>query len=529
VVRIDGWLTCLAVVTLAAAIYFHSFGTVPYYLGGDEANLAIQAHSLATTGRDLSGRFLPLFVNVEDPLPEFQGNRWWQPLLVYFDAVLLTVLPFSEWTVRLPLVLLALANVVLMFAVARQWFPAAGYPALSALMLVLTPAHLIFARQAADYFAPLTFSLLWLWCLTRFLATGGRRWALATGFALGAGTYSHISAWAFMPMFFVLTIATVVHARRATWRSLASIAIAFVLPIALFVPWLMREPQMVNELIGSYGVMERNLTPLQSLRDKLNYNNIQDKVAIYWNHFNPSFLFLTGGVHPAQATREVGVFLLPVAVFLAVGLYALIGTLPTSSASVLLIGGFLLAPIPATLRGEGAAISRMLVILPFALLIAVHGVAVMLRSARLAVRGAAIVLLALMPLQYGAFLRDYFGDYQVRSAHRYDSMNFRDVARHMIERDAVQAVPAFYLSSNADDPGARWRFYLVKHKREDLWPRSFGFDPGRPDLSRVPAGSLVVIYKADPAIGTLVDSGRCVVDGEIPHIGGSPSTVVLRC
>ena len=62
-------------VALAAAIYFHSLDSLPFYIGGDEANLGIHAHAIATTGRDLNGRFLPLFINVEDPLPEFQGNR----------------------------------------------------------------------------------------------------------------------------------------------------------------------------------------------------------------------------------------------------------------------------------------------------------------------------------------------------------------------------------------------------------------------------------------------------------------------
>jgi 4-amino-4-deoxy-L-arabinose transferase-like glycosyltransferase len=515
-------------VALAAAIYFQSLDSLPFYIGGDEANLGIHAHAIATTGRDLNGRFLPLFINVEDPLPEFQGNRWWQPFLVYVDAALLTVLPFSEWSVRLPLVIFALVNIVLIYAAARRLFPGVFYPSVAALLLVLTPTHLIFARQAADYFLPLTFVLVWLWCLTTFLETGRTRWAYATGLALGIGFYTHVSAWVIMPMYFVVTLAAIM---RSRWRSLvvfAAITVAFVLPLTLFIPWLTQEPQMVNELVGSYRFVERDLTLLQSIRDKFNYENIQDKVALYWNYFNPSLLFLTGGVHMAQATRQVGVFLLPVAVFLVVGLYILIAALPRSSTSLLLLAGLLLAPVPATLRGESGAIARVLIMLPFVILIAVHGLAFMLGAHTRAARWAAVALLAVMPFQYAFFARDYFGDYQLRSVGWYDSMNFRDVANHLIARDNVQRVPAFYLSSNLDDAGARWLFYLIKSHRQDLWPRTSGFDPAHSDVSRLPPGSLVVVYANEPKL-PLLTQGRCAVDATIVHLGGSPSSLVLRC
>ena len=65
-------------------------GRAPVYFGGDEAHFAVVGHSLATTGRNLNGDFLPLFINLADPASDQGalpwGNTWYQPLLFYLVA-----------------------------------------------------------------------------------------------------------------------------------------------------------------------------------------------------------------------------------------------------------------------------------------------------------------------------------------------------------------------------------------------------------------------------------------------------------
>ena len=60
--------------------------------------------------------------------------------------------------------------------------------------------------------------------------------------------------------------------------------------------------------LGSYqSSFMAKLTFLQKVRELLNYTNVQDKVSIYWNFFNPSFLFLAGGSNLSLSTRIAGV------------------------------------------------------------------------------------------------------------------------------------------------------------------------------------------------------------------------------
>jgi hypothetical protein len=190
------------------------------------------------------------------------------------------------------------------------------------------------------------------------------------------------------------------------------------------------------------------------------------------------------------------------------------------------VAGLFLAPVPATLRGEAYVFARALVMLPFAVLLATCGVAAMRQHRRAAIRATAAVCLVVLPLQFFMFARDYFGEYQLRSAYWFDSVDFRDVAAYVVSHDAD--APAFYLAADLDDAGSRWRFYLVKAHREDLWRRSEGFDPRQAShFDRMPAGSVLVLYSNDVNIPTLLASGARL-EATIKHVTGSPSAVVLR-
>jgi hypothetical protein len=167
-------------------------------------------------------------------------------------------------------------------------------------------------------------------------------------------------------------------------------------------------------------------------------------------------------------------------------------------------------------------------VLPFAVLIGVFGIAFLLRRRNSALRFCAIALLAAMPLQYAAFYRDYFSDYRIRSAYWFDPVNFRDVASFLIANDAPGTSQQVYLSQDLDDGAARWMFYLTKHHREDLLPRTRMFAAAGLDLAAVPAGSLLVLYANDPAVAAWSRSNGVSVVAAVMHAGGKESAVILR-
>ena len=86
----------IALLVLVAALYVRHLAYAPIYLAHDEIKFALQARSIAESGRGLNGERLPLYFAE----PEFPAGR--DPLSIYATALVLQVLPLSERAIRLP-------------------------------------------------------------------------------------------------------------------------------------------------------------------------------------------------------------------------------------------------------------------------------------------------------------------------------------------------------------------------------------------------------------------------------------------
>lgn len=522
------WWAIVPILCLSTLLYFRGFGDTPLYLGGDEARFGTDAYSIASTGRSITGDRMPLFFHLSDTQRANEGgDRWYQPTLFYLIALVLKVLPPSESSIRIPTAVIGLVDVLLIYVLAMRLFPDPLYAALAALMLALSPAHFIFSRQALDYICPLPFVFGWLLCLVVFLETGRSWLLLAAGALLGVGFYSYIAAWVMMPMYVILTVIAQRLSRRGSMGTSVAAAVGFALPLLIVVPWLWSHPEMLRDTIGRYKVYDaRHLSPLQGAKDFLNYNNVQERISVYWDYFNPAYLFFAGGSNLTTSTRKVGVFLLPVSLFLVAGIYDLWRR--RSPIDLVLLAGFALAPVPAVLVDERYAVQRELFVLPFGVLIAVSGVVFLLGQRHQLIRLAAVLLLLAMPIQYAFFHRDYFSDYRTRSASWFDPVNFRGVAEYVIGNTTTGAAPEVYLSRDLDDGAARWGFYLMKHSRQDLSRRTRFFSTNDLDLGGVPAGSLLVLYANDPKLAAFLGPEKCSVAKEVMDAAGGKAAVILR-
>jgi hypothetical protein len=315
--------------------------------------------------------------------------------------------------------------------------------------------------------------------------------------------------------------------RQGSGRSSMAAAVGFALPLLIVIPWLWSHPDMLRDTIGRYKVYDtRHLSPVQGVKDFLNYNNIQERISVYWDYFNPAYLFFAGGSNLTTSTRKVGVFLLPVSVFLVVGIHDLWRR--RSAIGLVLVAGLALSPIPAVLVDERYAVQRELFVLPLGVLISVFGVAFLLRQQGQLIRLGTVLLLLAMPIQYAYFHHDYFTDYRVRSAFWFDPINFRDVAEYVIANAASADIPAVYLSRDLDDGGPRWGFYLAKHHRQDLSQRTKFFSADSLDVDGVPSGSLLVLYANDPKLPALLGAAKCSVARIVIDAAGGKSAVILR-
>src|SRR5262245_33904778 len=236
-------LVAAVLAVAAASLYLPRLADSPIYLTVDETTISLQAHSIATTGRDLAGRMLPLYVET--------GTTWYPSTLIYAIAVVVRLFGFSEGVIRLPMALAGVIDIVLVYLVGRQVFRREAFAIAAALLLAMTPSHFIHSRFAMDYLMVAPFLLGWLLCLLTYLRGGPPRLLIAAGLLLGLGLYSYIAALAAMPVYVLVTFA-ILYRRREPLSSHLRVAAGFLLPAALFAAWLAMHPKMIANVAVKY-------------------------------------------------------------------------------------------------------------------------------------------------------------------------------------------------------------------------------------------------------------------------------------
>ena len=523
-------LRILALVALSGALYTYQLERVPAFLTLDEAHFSVHAHAIARSGRNLNGDLLPMLIGLDDPEGEPIAVPWGQtyylPFGMYLIAGALQVLPLTEATVRLPSALLGgVVNVMLIYLAALALFRDRRAAIGSAAVLAFSPANMIISRQAIDSVCQLPFTLAALWCLGKSLQQPREspqpRYAFAAGMILGAGVYAYVTSIVFMPLFLAVFWFAAWRAGgldRRTWSwSIAGFALALV-PMAL---WVLAHPGAFANIRAQYNRADPgSATVMETIASGGADSALREFVRIYWSYFDPSFLFVQGGNARTTSTGEAGVFLMPVALLAAWGLWKL-RTQRTVFWLVIII--LLASPIPAAVKGTPYQIQRASGLLLAVSLAAGYGLAVLWSSQRIAIRATAAALAIVMAIQFTAFYHDYLGSYRVRSASAFDPTAFKGAAEVLIAEDERAPVAAVYLPTDFYDVGAKWRFYTTKHDRPQLWQRTQFFSGDTATIANATPGSLAVVPATQPA----ATDGWAAVE-TVRDLAGEPTLTVVR-
>ncbi len=514
------WRTLAAAALIGigtGALYVTRLDTAPVYLAHDEVQFARQAYSLLTTGADLVGQHRPLYFSERG----FTAGR--EPMSIYLTAALLSFRPLTTTTIRLPTAVVGVLNVLLMFALARYLFKRDSLASVAAIILALTPAHFIYSRFAVDVVYPLPFAMVWLLGLAAYFERRTLGPLVGAAGALGAGVYSYLVATILMPMYWGLTAIALLWKRSFRPLLVASaVFCAALLPLLL---WHAMHPERYAELVSSYHLYDAHrFNPLQGAKDVFSYFGMGVRVDTYWNSFNPSILFFSGDPSVMVSTRQVGTFLLPMAILLPLGLHAL-WTRRRTPFHLILIGALLLSPIPAVMTAEVAS-RRTILMLPLAALIATYGVESLVRHRRRWPAIVAVALIGFMPFQFTRFYRDYFGDHRQRSGYWFGG-NIIGGMDELVRLQSDPSRPSAHLSNAIWYVDEYWPYTLATHHREALLERSVYFDARTLDPVTLPARTLLMIGVGDPLEARLTAAEWSKIR-VVPDAGGAPSLVIYE-
>ena len=517
-------------------LYAVQLAHTPPHLHRDEVTFALQAQSIAATGRDIEGRAFPLYFEMR----ALGEHVWFHPVLVYLTALFLKVLPLTETVVRLPSTLVGVIDVLLMYFIARRLFQGERWAFFVAALLALTPAHAIHSRLAMDFLYPVPFVMAWLLCLLIYLERRQLWWLFAATAFLGLGFFSYIASVITMPLYVAVTLLGLWTTSARSVRPYAVAVAGFTCPLLLLAPWLLYHWSFVTDTLGRYQIgaavsAGAPVVPRGSLAGVVRGlligvrpSRLVERISLYWRFFDPAYLFVSGGyTRLTNSTRHVGVFLLPFLLLVPLGLIHML-TVRRTTTSLVVFLGFALAPVAACLTVlEPYASDRELVLLPFGVLIAAFGVERLLALPSRSARAGTIGLLVLIPLHFLFFEVDYFGDYHRRAAFWFD-WNHRGGLEEIIAREAGDDRPIFLSNGSDAIMAAYWRFAVLKHHRQDLLGKTVYFDAKTLDVNSVPDRALILMSRDDGRLVATVRSGQLRELASIPEPADPPYYAVVE-
>jgi len=347
----------LAIVSFG--LYATRIGSTP--LSPAEAELLHQA----TAGIEADG--FSLFFRASE-------DRSLQPMAVYATALIGLVAPL-ESAGRVAAAGVGSLNVALLFLLCRRLLASTPLALGAALLLMITPAHFVFARTGVDAVYPLPFVLAWLLAMAAYFDGGDRRLAAAGGLALGLGAFTQPSAPWTMGFLLVITLLAIRLSGRRGVASLAVPATAFLTPLLVAAAWFAANPTAYPDTFGRWAIHAAHLrSPLDGVLAFVNWNTLGTRLSLYWGSFDPSWLFLDGPASAAPPLRGASPFLFATAIALVAGVSQRLraGFTPVT---LLLLAGLVVAPLAASTFGSPHAIGDFLVMVPLTVVLAAGGVA----------------------------------------------------------------------------------------------------------------------------------------------------------
>jgi len=475
----------LPILIISTILYTYKLERSPVHFNQDELGFSMNAYSIAKTGFDENGRFMPFYF-------WHLGLMWSTPIIVYLTSLILLVAPISEFTVRLSSVIVGLINISLIFGIALKIFKNKYWASLSAILMMLTPVHIIHSRVLLDNLYTVPFISGWFLLLLKFKESQKNYLIFLSTLLLGIGLHSYHAAKIIMPIFFVATIILLLKQINMQKKMLIPIFSGFIIPIIPLIFWLQKFPDTLTDQVKYVGLYNPKLSPFQGLLTLLNPETIINRLEIYVSYFSLDFLFFKGDSSLIHSTHTAGVFLLPFIILIPLGIYYSIKN--RSWINYLILFGFFSAPFAASFVGNQFRISKSLTIIPFGVLLAVTSLKKIYENKNIYSKYVMYSFLVIILFQSVQFYKDYQGIYRTNSYSWYN-YNIPDTLEKIIFENNSYPIQSIYLDQNIWFIDRYWKFYNLK-KSTDLSEKTHLYEPTSSNIELFPINS-ILMYRFD--------------------------------
>jgi 4-amino-4-deoxy-L-arabinose transferase-like glycosyltransferase len=320
----------LLIVGLAAVLRLFNLGTNPPSLNWDEAAWGYNAYTIGIDGKDEFGTFLPY-----EYLESYGDFK--PPLYAYLAVIPVKLFGVTEFAIRFPSAVFGVLTVLATFYLVKEIFYSKKrdnkielIALTSALILAVSPWHIMLSRAAFEANVATFFIVVGI--VFFLYAIRKNMWMLVVSALSFALTFYIFNTPRIVVPLLVLTL--VIASWRILWKHKLQTIIAglvgavIVLPLVPFLlsPQASLRFQEVN-IFSDIKIVEEANKKIEEDNNAwwskiINNRRVgysREFALNYLDHFNPTFLFISGDVNPRFSTQDVGQMYIWDILFIGVG------------------------------------------------------------------------------------------------------------------------------------------------------------------------------------------------------------------
>lgn len=371
----------ILVVAVGAILRFYRLGDVPVGLHRDEAFLGYNAYSIAKTGKDMSGNFLPM--HLESFIYSPAGYS-------YFSIPFIKFFGLSAFSVRFASALFGSITVLVTYFLVKELFGqrATSFALLASFFLAIAPWHINLSRTATENTIVVFFISLGILLFTLWTKKSNFLLLLSSFFAFGLTLLIYQAPRAFLPLFIPLLILTFLK-RKIDKRFLFATAL-FIITVVLPLLFIFSSKQLSLRIrtVSLFATQESQLTINEQHREdgvsdvplivtRLSHNKLVNYsgqfLQNYFSHFSYDFLFTDKGLPIRYKIPNTGLLYLFELPFLLLGVWFLLRN--GKREGIFLITWITLAPVGSALTFDDVPnLQRTLLIFPALSIVIAKGI-----------------------------------------------------------------------------------------------------------------------------------------------------------
>ncbi len=483
----------LTLLILAFFLRINKITQIPPSLSWDEVAVGYNAWTIANYGRDEWGHFMPAYFK------SFLDDK--HPVHIYVTAFFVKLLGLNDFSVRLPAVILGVANILLIFLLGRILFKSNLLGLIAAFLLTISPYALHYSRFNHELNFAIFFFLLGL----NLFFYGLKRKNILLSFSflsLGISFLTYHSSEIVVSI--VLIYLNLVYFKQL--KQLKGYYLIGILFLGLIIILVSFNPA----LLGFARVSQTSFSTTQITNTylyKTTQNQILGRANVVYNqyflHFSKDYLFLLGDKNPRLSDQSSGEFFIFDGLFLIVGTIGLLLKKTKESLLILLIA--VIAPLPSSLAQEAPHAARAMFMLGSWHLIIAYGI--YLLTLVLRKKALKVFVLIFILFIYGYFFSNYLTKYYSEYSKKYAvdwQYGMKDIVSYVKDHPEYKLV---YMTNVRFQPYIFFLYYLKYPLPKYLASSEFNYSDSR---------SYNLIYRFD----------KFIFDGWDP-IESSPANGVL--